>query len=83
MFGIYDAQGQLVGNTLTTTERGFARFALTYTPTDAGQSYTYTLKEVHPATIPAGWTYTSKEVAFDCNGHGQRRRYHFCGDLQR
>ncbi len=61
-FGIYDANGQLVGSTLTTTERGFARFALNYTAADVGQVYTYTLKEVHPATIPAGWEYSAKEV---------------------
>lgn len=62
VFGIFDANGQLVGQTLTTTERGFARFALHYTAADAGQVFTYTLKEVHPATIPAGWDYTSKEI---------------------
>ena len=62
-FGIYDANGQLVGSTLKTTERGFARFALHYTAADVGQVYTYTLKEVHPATIPAGWTYSAKEVS--------------------
>ena len=61
-FGIYDAQGALVGETLTTTERGFARFALHYTAAEAGQTYVYTLKEIHPAAIPAGWTYSAEEV---------------------
>lgn len=62
-FGLYDASGALVGQPLTTTERGFARFVLHYTAADAGQEFTYTLKEIHPATIPAGWTYSAKEVA--------------------
>ena len=62
-FGIFDAEGNLVGQTLTTTERGFARFALRYTEADAGQVFTYTLKEIVPATIPAGWTYSTEEVA--------------------
>ncbi len=62
-FGLYDASGALVGEALTTTERGFARFVLHYTAADAGETFTYTLKEIHPATIPAGWTYSAKEVA--------------------
>lgn len=62
-FGLYDATGALVGETLTTTERGFARFVLNYTAADAGQTFTYTLKEVHPAIVPEGWTYSTEEVA--------------------
>ncbi len=61
-FGLFDAEGNPVGNTLTTTERGFARFALNYTAADVGEVFTYTLKEIHPATIPAGWQYSTKEV---------------------
>lgn len=72
-FGIYD-DGQLVGSTLTTTERGFARFALHYTAADVGKTYSYKLKEVHPATPPAGWTYSQKEVTLTVevmhNGQG-------------
>ena len=61
-FGLFDAEGNLVGQTLKTTERGFARFALRYTAADAGQKFTYTLKEIAPTTVPAGWSYSAKEV---------------------
>lgn len=61
-FGLFDpATGEQVGKTLTTTERGFARFVLTYGAEDAGKTYTYLLKEIVPSSVPDGWTYTDKE----------------------
>lgn len=63
-FGLFDpATGAQIGDALTTTERGFARFALTYGPSDGGNTYTYILKEIAPNPIPAGWTYSKQETA--------------------
>ncbi len=62
-FGLFDSEGRLVGTTLKTTERGFARFILSYTGADAGNTFNYTLKEIKPATIPEGWSYSAKEVS--------------------
>jgi len=65
-FGLFDAvTGQQVGATLTTTERGFARFVLTYQADDLNASeetYRYILKEIAPNPLPTGWTYSTEEV---------------------
>ncbi len=68
-FGLFDASGNLL-QSLKTTERGFARFVLTYDASEMNASemnaseehFTYTVKEIHPATIPDGWSYSTKEV---------------------
>ena len=64
-FGLFDANGTQVGATLTTTERGFARFVLTYNAEDMNASvetFQYTLKEIAPNPVPTGWTYSPVEV---------------------
>ncbi len=65
-FGLFDpVTGQQVGATLTTTERGFARFVLTYNADDMNAStetFRYILKEIAPNPMPTGWTYSTVEV---------------------
>ncbi len=55
-FGLYDAAGDLAFESAATTDRGFARLVMTYT--EIG-TYEYTLKEIVPDPVPAGWTYSS------------------------
>lgn len=57
-FGLYDGE-TLVYISPATTDRGFARFVLTY---DATGTYQYILKEIVPESVPAGWTYSSAEI---------------------
>ena len=77
-FGLFDAEsGEQAGNLLTTTERGFARFVLGYDASDLENGTMlrrYVLKEIAPASLPAGWEYSTEEYnvtveAFD-NGDG-------------
>lgn len=75
-FGLFDAQGQLV-STLTTTERGFARFVLTYDAEELNattEEFHYILKEIAPDPVPKGWSYSTKEVSVTVkvkdNGNG-------------
>ena len=75
-FGLFNAQGQQV-STLTTTERGFARFVLTYDAEEMNASeeeFHYILKEIAPNPMPKGWTYSTKEVSVTVkvkdNGNG-------------
>ena len=63
-FGLFDAQGQKVSE-LTTTERGFARFVLTYDAEEMNASeetHSYILKEIAPNSVPDGWTYSAEEI---------------------
>lgn len=63
-FGLFDAQGQKVSE-LTTTERGFARFVLTYDAeemNDSTEEFHYILKEIAPNPIPEGWNYSTEEI---------------------
>ena len=53
------------GSALTTTERGYARFALTFTEADVGNTYRYLLKEIVPETAAAGWIYSTKVIAIN------------------
>jgi len=57
-FGLYDGEN-LVYTSPKTTDRGFARFVLSYTATG---TYKYTLKEIAPLTVPDGWTYSTVEI---------------------
>lgn len=57
-FGLYDGE-DLVYTSPVTTDRGFARFVLSYTKTG---TYSYTLKEIVPGSVPAGWTYSTLEI---------------------
>ena len=75
-FGLFNAQGQQV-STLTTTERGFARFVLTYDAEEMNTSeeeFHYILKEIAPNPMPKGWNYSTKEVSVTVkvkdNGNG-------------
>ena len=65
-FGLFDPEtGAQIGNALTTTERGFARFVLTYDAEDmtAGEeTFRYILKEIAPDPVPEGWTYSAEEI---------------------
>ena len=64
-FGLFNNQGEQVGNTLQTTERGFARFVLTYNAEEMNASteeFHYILKEIAPNPMPDGWTYSTEEV---------------------
>ncbi len=57
-FGLYDGEN-LVYTSPATTDRGFARFVLSYMETG---TYQYTLKEIVPETVPAGWIYSNVEI---------------------
>ncbi len=65
-FGLFNAStGEQVGSTLATTERGFARFVLTYDAAEMNsdeETFRYILKEIIPATVPEGWTYSNEEI---------------------
>lgn len=65
-FGLFDsASGEELAR-LTTTERGFARFVLSYDAKDmssGSEVFRYILKEIAPDTIPAGWSYSTDELA--------------------
>lgn len=64
-FGLFDASGKQVFESVTTTEQGFARFELPYSAAELGNgnhSFTYTLKEIAPDPIPAGWSYSTETV---------------------
>lgn len=65
-FGLFDlATGNQLGDLLTTTERGFVRFVLHYDAAEIGpgnKTYSYILKEIVPASVPAGWTYSTDEI---------------------
>ncbi len=65
-FGLFHAQtGEQVA-TLTTTERGFARFVLNYDADEMNAStetFPYILKEIAPNPVPAGWNYSAEEIA--------------------
>ena len=65
-FGLFDAAtGVQFGNTLTTTERGFARFVLNYNAEEMNASteeFHYILKEIAPNPIPEGWNYSTEEI---------------------
>ncbi len=63
-FGLYDGE-TLVYTSPATTDRGFARFVLTYNADDMNAStetFSYTLKEIVPNPIPTGWTYSPTEI---------------------
>ncbi len=59
-FGLYEA-GKTEPTFVSepTTDRGFARLVLSYT---VPGTYKYTLKEIAPDPVPAGWTYSTEEV---------------------
>jgi len=68
-FGLYDSDNELVGTSLATTDRGFARFVKTYSAdlvrddlVSGKATYHYTLKEIVPSTVPTGWTYSTVEI---------------------
>ncbi len=64
-----------------TTDRGFARLSMNYTQEG---TYTYTLKEVVPATVPAGWSYSKQEykvtVVVSDDGDGTLSAVVYLGD---
>lgn len=63
-FGLFDAEGLEVGR-LTTTERGFARFVLTYDASEmdaSEETFRYILKEIAPDPVPTGWSYSTEEI---------------------
>jgi len=61
-FGLFDPQsGEMVLQAPVTTERGFTRFVLNYTAEQAGNRYTYVLKEIAPDPVPAGWHYSTEQ----------------------
>ena len=65
-FGLFHAETGKQVAALTTTERGFARFVLTYQASEIGNgdhTFRYILKEIAPDPVPAGWTYSTDEVA--------------------
>ncbi len=66
VFGLFDSTtNEQVGEFLTTTERGFARFVLNYNASEIGngnKTYNYILKEIAPETVPEGWTYSTEEI---------------------
>lgn len=57
-FGLYDGENIMFTSPIT-TDRGFARFVLDYTETGV---YKYTLKEIVPNEVPAGWVYSTLEI---------------------
>ena len=59
-FELYEGT-TLVATSLPTTDRGFTRLNLNFNDTHVG-THTYTLKEVVPANVPAGWTYSAAEI---------------------
>ncbi len=59
-FGLYDSTGTLVATSEQTTDRGFARMAITLS---AVGTYNYTLKEIVPDPVPTGWSYSTQSYA--------------------
>lgn len=86
-FGLFHPEtGEQVA-ILTTTERGFARFVLTYHASEIGNgdhTFRYILKEVAPSPIPNGWTYSTDEVVVTVevtdNGDGTISAVIFTGE---
>ncbi len=83
-FGLFEngaTEPSFVSN--PTTDRGFARMVLSYT---AAGTYTYTLKEIVPATAAAGWTYSNVElpvtVVVEDTGSGSLRALIYTGQQQ-
>lgn len=65
-FGLFDSvTGEQVGDLLTTTDRGFARFVLTYNAAEVGNgdhTFTYILREIAPDPVPTGWSYSTEQI---------------------
>ncbi|MBP3333377.1 MAG: hypothetical protein J6M35_04945 [Clostridia bacterium] len=82
-FALYNADGSVAYQSEATTDRGFARLVLTYT---AAGTYKYTLKEIIPANVPKGWTYSTASVPVTVvvsdNGVGGFSAVIFTGDTQ-
>lgn len=83
IFGLFDiVTGEEVSR-LITTERGFARFVLTYDAASAAP-YRYILKEIAPDPVPAGWCYSTEEIAVTVevmdNGDGTISAVIYAGD---
>ncbi|MBE7065527.1 MAG: hypothetical protein E7384_06940 [Ruminococcaceae bacterium] len=83
-FGLYeDSSSTPVFISPATTDRGFARFVLEYT---AAGTYNYTLKEIVPTTVPAGWAYSTQEIPVTVivsdNGSGQFEAVIYTGNTQ-
>ena len=81
-FGLYDGE-ELVYTSPATTDRGFARFVLSYSQEGV---YSYLLKEIRPATVPAGWTYSDAQfpvtVVVSDNGDGTLGAVIFLGNTR-
>ncbi len=58
-FGLFDENGKLLHQSPATTDLGLARIILEYS---APGTYRYTLREIVPGVIPAGWQYSSQEI---------------------
>lgn len=87
-FGLFDAEGLELGR-LTTTERGFARFVLTYDADEMNASeetFHYILKEIAPDPVPTGWSYSTEEIPVTVkvmdNGDGTISAVIYEGDTQ-
>lgn len=83
-FGLYeDTNNNPTFTSPATTDRGFARFVIEYT--SAG-TYNYILKEIVPASVPAGWTYSTKEIPVTVivsdDGEGQLTAIIYTGTTQ-
>ncbi len=80
-FGLYDADGTLMHTSQPTTDRGFTRFVLTGLETGV---HKYTLKEIVPDPVPAGWTYSTVEIPVTVeirdDGNGHRSAVIYTGD---
>ncbi len=59
-FGLYNESGVLVSTSAPTTERGFTRLVIDSLKTKG--TYKFTLKEILPESIPAGWEYSKTEI---------------------
>ncbi len=59
-FGLYNEAGERVAISEATTDRGFARMALSF---DEEGTYNFTLKEIVPDPVPDGWQYSTKSYA--------------------
>ncbi|MBR0379687.1 MAG: hypothetical protein IJH62_03910, partial [Mogibacterium sp.] len=59
VFGLYDEDGELIADTVETGVSGEASIRRVYVPSDAGNTYVYTLKEI--AGEEPGYTYDDKE----------------------
>ncbi len=56
-FGVYDANGTLVGREMVTDSNGRTAFRLFFTPEDVGKTFTYTVKEIVPDEPIPGMKY--------------------------